>query len=249
MTTYLHSGTLGDLIYSLSVVKKIGTGKFLVALNNVANINRQYFGNDGMIEHQNRLNNQDYISLYPLLKRQAYITEVEAWDTFEKPTVNLDDFRKIQFKSFMGNYVEGYHRAFNILMSGDIYKETWLEADTKTVKPVVVCRSSRYRSPNGDDTHKHLYNSYELKNNGIFIGSDNEYQDYVTKVGDIDRYVVTDFLDMANVINGSDLTISNQTFAFSLVMGLGKPAILETRKDLHLLTNECYFPRDNVRYF
>ena len=70
MISYLHSGTLGDLIYSLSVVKKIGNGKFIVALENVANITRQYFGHDGVVEHKNRLTQQDYINLYPLLKKQ-----------------------------------------------------------------------------------------------------------------------------------------------------------------------------------
>jgi len=248
MNTFLHSGTLGDLIYSLSIVEKLGSGKFLIALENVANVTRQYFGHDGIEDHRNRLTTQDYISLYPLLKHQSYLTEVEAWDKTTQPTYNLDDFRKIQFKSFMGNYVEGYHRAFNILMSGNIYNDTWLDADVKTIKPVVVCRSTRYRCPNGDENHKQLYNTYDIKNHGVFIGSDAEYNDYCNIVGDIDRYNVSDFLDMANVINGSELFISNQTFAFSLAMGLGKQSILETRKDLHLLTNECYFPRKNVRY-
>ena len=132
MISYLHSGTLGDLIYSLSVVKKIGNGKFIVALENVANITRQYFGHDGLDEHKNRLTQQDYINLYPLLKRQLYITDVVAWDKLEQPTINLDDFRKIMFKSFVGNYVEGYHRAFNVVMPGSIYEETWLTADVKT---------------------------------------------------------------------------------------------------------------------
>lgn len=249
MKSYLHSGTLGDLIYSLSIVEKLGSGKFLVALENVANVTRQYFGHDGIEEHRNRLTTKDYILLYPLLKHQPYITDVEAWDKVEKPIHNLDDFRKIQFKTFMGNYVEGYHRAFNILMSGEIYNEVWLTADTKTIKPIVVCRSSRYRSPDGNEKHKQLYDMDNIKDNGVFIGTDDEYNDYCTNVGEIDRYEITDFLDMANVINGSKLFISNQTFAFSLAMGLGKQSILETRKDLHLLANECYFPRKNVAYF
>ena len=184
-----------------------------------------------------------------LFRSQLYITDVVAWDKLEQPTINLDDFRKIMFKSFVGNYVEGYHRAFNVVMPGNIYEETWLTADVKTVKPVVVCRSERYRSNNGIDVHKDLYNKYDLKNNGVFIGNDVEYNDYVNNIGTLERYTVVDFLDMANVLNGSELVISNQTFAFSLAMGLGKQSILETRKDLHLLANECYFPRKNVGYF
>jgi hypothetical protein len=249
MKTYLHSGTLGDLIYSLSIVNKLGTGKFLVALENVANVTRQYFGHDGLEEHRHRLTTQDYISLYPLLIHQPYITEVEAWDKAEIPIVNLDNFRAILFKTFMGNYVEAYHKAFGILTPGTVHRETWLTAEVKEVKPVVVCRSSRYRCPNGNTIHKDLYAEYNVRDNGVFIGSDDEYNDYVSVIGEIDRYNITDFLDMANVINGSDMFISNQTFAFSLAMGLGKNSILETRKDMPLLMNECYFPRPNVRYF
>ena len=54
---------------------------------------------------------------------------------------------------------------------------------------------------------------------------------------------------MANIVAGADLVMANQNFVYSLAMGLGKPAVLETIKIKPLQYNECYFPRDNIQYF
>jgi hypothetical protein len=52
-----------------------------------------------------------------------------------------------------------------------------------------------------------------------------------------------------NVIAGANLFVGNQTFAYSLAVGTGVPTILETRKDLPLSRNECYFVRPHAVYY
>jgi hypothetical protein len=44
MTTFSHSGTFGDLIYSLNVAKKLGGGDFYLRLNNMDNMAKKTFG-------------------------------------------------------------------------------------------------------------------------------------------------------------------------------------------------------------
>ena len=42
MTIFSHSGSLGDLIYSLPVIKKVGTGDFRVNLRSVHKVSAAY---------------------------------------------------------------------------------------------------------------------------------------------------------------------------------------------------------------
>ncbi len=255
MITYRHSGTLGDLIYSLSIVKKMAqdNAMFLVALNNIENCVAQYGYRPEEVDpaHKGRFTIQDYEWLKPLLKRQSYIAETGTWTQgTTEPDVDLDRFRGTLFRGFEGNYVEAYHLAFKMPFSASDYQSTWLEADANEVAPVVVSRTFRYRCPNGDAVWKSLADQGQLEDTGIFIGTPAEHEDFVRVTGHrIEYHPVKDFLEMANIVAGADLVMANQNFVYSLAMGLGKSAVLETIKIKPLQYNECYFPRDNIQYF
>jgi hypothetical protein len=95
-----------------------------------------------------------------------------------------------------------------------------------------------------------MAHSGQLDKNGIFVGSVDEHQDFLAVTGvDIPFYQVRDFLELANIVDGADLVMANQNFVYSLAMGLGKSAVLETIKIKPLVQNECYFPRSNITYF
>ena len=258
MTTFKHSGTLGDLIYSLSVVKKIAEivkdeVVFKVAIGNIDNIVREYFGHDTDPAHSGRFTEKDFELLSPLLLRQPYIQKVERWYPGDpEPDVDLDKFRGVLFKEFQGNYIEAYHRTFNLPLTPNDFTDAWLEVDAVTIKPIVVSRTFRYRTeePEGTVVHKMLALESDLEKNGIFVGTTAEHEDYVntTKV-DVPYYPVSNFLELSSVIAGANLVFSNQTFVYSLAIGLGKGTVLETRKTMPLSFNECYFPRKNCHYF
>jgi len=255
MNTYRHSGTLGDLIYSLAVVKKMSPGKFLVALNNIENCVSQYGYRPDEVDpaHAGRFTAQDFEMLKPLLERQNYISEVGTWRQGDpEPDVDLDRFRGTLFRGFEGNYVQAYHIAFGLPFRMSDYDATWLEADPIKTRPIVVSRTARYRTtePDGTAQHKHLAQSSDLANNGIFVGTEAEHEDYikVTEV-DIPYHSVSNFLELANIVAGADLVLCNQNFVYSLAMGLGRDTILETIKIKPLQQNECFFPRANCQYF
>lgn len=255
MTTYKHSGTLGDLIYSLSIVKKMEPGKFLVALNNIENCVSQYGYRPEEVDpaHKGRFTEQDYAWLKPLLERQGYITETGTWRQGDaEPTVDLDRFRGTLFRGFEGNYVQAYHIAFDLPFTMQDYDTPWLEADPVKSKPVVVSRTFRYRgtNPDADATHMQMAHDGNLEKNGIFVGTEAEHADYVQVTGvKIPYHPVTDFLELANIVAGADLIVANQNFVYSLAMGLGKSTVLETIKIKPLQQNECFFPRSNTQYF
>lgn len=255
MKTYRHSGTLGDLIYSLSIVKKMEPGQFLVALNNIENCVSQYGYRPEEVDpaHKGRFTEQDFEWLKPLLKRQSYIESVGTWRQGDvEPDVDLDRFRGTLFRGFEGNYVEAYHRAFGLPFSMQDYDTPWLEADPVTVKPIVVSRTARYRSTEPYASAQHMQFAVEgqLDQNGIFVGTRAEHEDYVQTTGvNIPYHPVNNFLELANIIAGAELIVANQNFVYSLAMGLGKSAVLETIKIKPLQNNECFFPRTNIQYF
>lgn len=255
MKTYRHSGTLGDLIYSLSIVRKMEPGKFLVALNNIENCVSQYGYRADEVDpaHQGRFTMQDYEWLKPLLERQPYIQEAGIWQSGDaEPEVDLDRFRGTLFRGFEGNYVQAYHMAFGLPFAMSDYDTPWLTAEPIISKPIVVSRTARYRStePEASATHMKMAVDADLENNGVFVGTPSEHEDYVKTTGvNIPYRHVRDFLELAGIVSGAELIVANQNFVYSLAMGLGKQAILETIKIKPLQNNECFFPRSNIQYF
>jgi hypothetical protein len=256
MKTYRHSGTLGDLIYSLSIVKKMAVENnavFLVALNNIENCVAQYGYRPDEVDpaHKGRFTYQDYEWLKPLLNRQPYIHYSGTWTQgTPDPDVDLDRFRGVLFRGFEGNYVEAYHRTFGLPFSTPDYSTTWLEADPVTVKPIVVSRTFRYRDPAADAYWKDMAEQGQLDINGVFLGTKEEHGDFVKVTGvQIPYHPVVDFLELANIVAGADMVMANQNFVYSLAIGLGKESMLETMKIKPLQNNECFFPRKNCAYF
>jgi hypothetical protein len=189
--------------------------------------------------------------LQPLLERQPYIQQVTTWSQGDaEPDVDLDRFRGTLFRGFEGNYVEAYHRAFGMPFTIQDYDTPWLEADAKQVAPIVVNRTPRYRCPNGDESWKSIAGAADLETNGIFVGGVTEHADFVNSTGiQIPYRPVRDFLELANIIAGADLVMANQSFVYSMAIGLGKSTVLETIKIKPLQNNECFFPRTNTQYF
>jgi hypothetical protein len=130
------------------------------------------------------------------------------------------------------------------------YDTPWLEADVKRIKPVVITRSLRYRPANGEQGWRDIIATGMLEDNSVFVGTPAEHADFVKTFGiSVDYYQAQDFLDLASVINGADLVVSNQGFTYSLAIGLGKSTVLEINKLVPMQMNECFFPRTNCQYF
>jgi hypothetical protein len=253
MKTFKHSGTLGDLIYSLYMVKKMGGGEFQVALENIERCVAKYGyrPEDVDPQHKGRFTPRDFEMLKPLLERQTYINQATAWrlgDT--EADVDLDSYRAVLYRTFEGNILEAYHRAFNMPFMMQDYDATWLEADPTPVASIVITRSLRYRPPNGDQGWRDIIDTGMLEDNAVFVGTPAEHKDFETTFGiTVPYHAVTDFLELANVIAGADLVVCNQGFTYSLAIGLGKETVLEINKLVPQQYNECFFPRTSCQYF
>ena len=231
----------------------MGGGDIEVAINNIENCVAQYGYRPDEVDsmHRGRFTNKDFDLLLPLLLRQEYINGVLKWHTGDtEPDIDLDRFRGVLFRGFEGNYVQAYHHTFGLPFEPAMLNETWLEADAVRIAPVVINRTARYRCPNGTGTWQNLLEQANITQNGVFVGTLDEHEDFEKSTGfSVQYYAVSDFKELADVIAGADLFMGNQSAAYSIAMGLGKAAVLETIKIKPLANNECYFPRDNCQYF
>lgn len=253
MKIFKHSGTLGDLIYSLHLVKKMGGGYFDVAIGNIENCVAKYGyrPEDVDPQHKGRFTLKDFEMLLPLLRKQSYVETVRQWHPGDpEPDVDLDHYRSVLYRTFEGNILQAYHIAFGIPFTMQDMDEPWLTADIKRIKPVVVTRSKRYRPPNGEQGWRDIIDTGMLADNAVFVGTLAEHYDFEQTFGiRIHYYGVQDFLELASIINGADLVVCNQGFTYSLAIGLGKDTVLEINKLVPMQMNECFFPRPNCQYF
>jgi hypothetical protein len=253
MKTFKHSGTLGDLIYSLYMVKKMGGGTFQIAMNNIENCVAKYGyrPEDVDPQHKGRFTAKDFACLYPLLLNQDYISDVIGWKQNDpEPDVDLDHYRSVLYRTFEGNILQAYHIALNQPFKMADYDAPWLTADSIETKPIVISRSARYRPPNGEEGWRNIIADADLENNAVFVGTTAEHADFIQTFGvAVEYHPVKDFLELASIINGAELFVGNQGFAYSLAIGLGKSTVLEINKIVPMQINECFFPRTNCQYF
>jgi len=257
MKRFKHSGTLGDIIYSLPIMKHFGGGEFYLHLNQVNWIGQYYYKTPPQPYHNGKMDEKDFKFLAPLLRAQSYISKVDILDLkTTEITHNLDNFRPL-FVGHPANYVTTYCMAFNIQDKNIIDRmntEPWLTVPTAIKldgKPYVINRTSRGWSPKERSPQWDLWLEKELDKSSVFIGLSDEYEEFKKFSGwNLDYYPVKDMLELAQVIAGSEMFIGNQSSALALAQGLGVNYIFERRQDLPIERNESFFPKhEHGNYF
>ena len=251
---YKHSGTLGDLVYSLAIMKHFGGGEFYLHLNQVDWIGQHYYGSPPTAFHQGRMTQQDYEFMRTFMLSQEYITAFEPMTAQTEITHNLDRFRTA-FVSHPGNYVDIYADTFAIRDAATqetLRNTAWLTTPNlikESAHPYVVNRTARWQDPNARAAYDQL--RPQMEGQCMFVGLPEEYEAFV-KFSDwtLPYFECRDLLELASVIGGCEQFVGNQSVALSLAIGMGVSWACESRKDLPLERNECYFPdHPNGDYF
>ena len=223
---YKHSGDIGDLLYSLPVIKETGGGALY--------INCSYMGNK-MDGSKSGFNINILNFLKPLLESQKYIKKVEAWNN-NPIDVDLDYFRSLNLNC--ATLCQSILNSFSVSM--DVTNAPWIECNKKKITSAVFARSFRYRNENVD--YKQYLEKY--KDDCIFVGLIEEHSDFVKMFGHIRYYQVANMLEMAEIINGADIFIGNQSSPMSLAIALHKPFVQEVFSKVP----DCKFDRPNCTY-
>lgn len=222
--TFKHSGDLGDLIYSLPAVRAMGGGRILLSTAGLPS--RKYDGSPS------GLTAETASMLIPLLEAQPYVSSAAVWDGEESVSVDLDSFRDGR------DYTK--HNLCDMVLSkfGVPFSEAsrpWLACGSRREAAALFARTPRYRNPAVDYARFRQGDREEA-----FVGLPAEHADFQRLWGPIRHVRVRDFLELAELVNGSDVLYANQSCPMAIAVGLGKSYVQEVCPTCR----NCVFDRD-----
>lgn len=230
--SFKFSGFSGDVIYYMAGIKEVceqqnAKAEIYLWLDREGKLyDGAYHPYEGKM-----LNRYSFGMLYPLLMNQSYVASVQPW-TGQKIMVDMDKIREAQLDMPYGNLAHWLGLMFPD-MQADL-SLTWLNVvplseypqfdGVEIHKHIVVNRTARYLNP---------YVSYYLLNDYrdhlIFAGLEKEYHEFKKQwcIENLKLLVVTDFLELATVINNCKFFIGNQSMCFGIAEALKVPRLLE----------------------
>lgn len=207
--TFLHNGDMGDAIAALPVIRSLGGGRLIFT-------QASGWTNPRPFKQASDL-------LTPLFAAQPYIRSVE-WQDY--PGITDYDFCQFRNSQRKGGRTLTHEQSYHIgVTNPDMSPWLHVVPDTLAEGRVIVARSPRYRNP------LFPWNKVAAKYGDamLFVGLDEEHAGFQAAVGrPVERYIVKDYLDLAQMIAGSRLFVGNQSSPVWVAMGLGHTLIQET---------------------
>lgn len=230
VTTFLHSGSIGDCWASIPAMKeyhrKTGNKVLLYLTNGQAAF--YYEGathptknSDGV---QVMLNESMIKMMIPLFKVQPFIHDVKIHNG-EPIGINLNRIRET-FVNMPSHPLQHWYFYVFPDLTCDITKPYIDVPETKNnfaIGKVIVARTERYQNTIIDYSFLKEY-----QNDIIFSGTDLEYRLFTARFYlDIPRLKIDNFLELAQAVKQSRGLISNQTQIFQLAEGTKSPRAVE----------------------
>lgn len=223
--TFKHSGDLGDIIYSLPVIKTLGGGTLYLDITG---------GEDEpscraqCMDGKTKFNKISYDFIKPLIEVQPYIKEVKIYQKGQKIDYNLNLFRykfaDPNSRSKTKNLLDLHMEAFG-LPEWDP-NEPWLFVDNpiKLERKTIVTRSPRMQS----NFPWFQSNKFKFRDNAIFLGlpKEHEFFEWTFDIK-IPYHPVKDALEIAKILKGAKALAANSTFILSVAIGLGTVPIVQ----------------------
>jgi hypothetical protein len=213
MPSLVVGGDIGDAIASLPILRQLGGGKLTLIPTPHPGAKDWRVGAE---------------LLMPLIAVQPYVEEVEWQDHEPVSDYNTAHFRLQGHYSPFVTLAESQARACGI---EELDLSPWLYAheSAHSLHQVVFARSLRYRNPKFPWAQAvRKYGSAS-----IFVGLQNEYQDFIRFGIRMEHYRIRNFLDAAELISGCRMLVANQSCFGWIAMGLGKPLIQEGHEKIH----------------
>lgn len=225
MITVIHSGRLGDIVYSLKACIKISerhdNEKIRYYVREVKN------GKSDEVNYYEQC--KDLIAIQPVIGEVLPFSNLTD-ETYHAMGIdyNLDNFRSI---NPWKNHVLLMHLRSMGLPEGD-WMKPFLYVDvaqSPNGKPfVLVQRTWRYRNPrvNWKEIHNQLAERYGEE--VYFVGVESEYKNHLSNVGRPLKWLkILNILDLARYFKGADSVYCNQSMFLPIAQGMGKEHYLE----------------------
>jgi hypothetical protein len=220
MKRFKHSGSVGDIIASLSTIRElVGPGEQCVLYLQV-DVPGKY---GPMLRHPSgkfRMSREIAEKLLPLLQSQPMFESVSIWGD-EPFDIDLDDFRTTGFNFAAGNLARYYCHVHPVCPR---LWEPWLDVvpDDEFRGTILVNRTARYHAKKLD------YGVLAAYPDVRFLGLPDEYRDFRQAFRvNVPHFLPRTFLETARAIAGARLFIGNQSSAFWIAEGLKVRRILE----------------------
>ncbi len=235
-----HSGDLGDIIYSLPVMKALGGGVLFVS----SDCRYPFPGRPRV-----KLDHPGSNLFTPFLERQSYVWKAKYTpETPHSTDVDLNAFRLAYAERRTENFKSLFHLHLDAYGLDYPEDEPWLESGGPIEvpgRPILVNRTPRYRN-------EHFPWSAMVRQYGermAFVGLPPEYEQFRhfgEPFGIKVPFIQTDTIDeLAMYLAGAKVFIGNQSSPMAIALGLGKNIIQECWQG----NSNCLFRRKNCIYF
>ena len=258
--TFSHSGTTGDTFCSLVAAKLLGGGEFYLKLHNLENVIKEKLGwsMSPTDRHAGRMTEEDFEMMRELMLHQPYISDFKIWNgehidyELENAALHLDmeerprNFSNQHAKA-QGLDLQYYQRQLQAM--------PWMECREERKfpgRPIVIFRGPHYQD--GNELVSPIWKDMidkGLCEQAVYVGLESEHAWFEeTFKCFVPHYRTPDFMELARVIQGSELFVSSMSSPSALALCLGKTMWLETRKNEKWERHEYNYPmRINIRYF
>jgi len=219
MINFKHQPKLGDIIYSLPLIRKIKetTGEdcnlFLDPIS-------------PFFKGQKAIWTKQFEWLAPLIKDQEYINECKIYNG-ESIDYDLDKYMNTSHltNGDRTSIVENHFKAFDVPFVKGTDDRKWLVASSHKYHPkVIISRSGNYHSK---ENYKQVLEEYPIGERA-FVGTLQEAQNFISDTRTfIQMYRAKSAKDLTNIINESNLFVGNQSLPLAIALGLGKKCLVE----------------------
>jgi hypothetical protein len=231
LATVKHSGNIGDILYSLPVVKHI---------HDITNQKVNFYLNP----IDDRMSMESSNLLKPLLEHQYYINEVNIYND-QYINYDLDTFRNYLFFSNLGTmHLAAFNFDFDLKNKPSIFLDNKLKFSIPTCD-IIINRTQRYNNDNFPWEYV-LNEQYKYYSKG-FVGLLYEFNFFREKynIENLIYIPIKNYLELAWLIKESKIFIGNCSSPYALAETLKHNTIQETCIEYP----SCLYSRPNAQYF
>lgn len=258
MTTYSHSGTMGDTLCSMVAVKILGGGDVYLRLGNLKKMIQEKLGWPDAGRHNDKMRQIDFDQLEEFMLHQPYVNNFKVWNgeaidyELENAALHLETGffpRNFSNQHALANGIDPKYHIRQLQI------DSWMECRTPIRipgRPIVVHRNMNYQD--GNERVSAQWQGFcarGLAEQGVFVGGEEEHAAFedTFKIC-IPHYHTDNIMHLARVIQGSEMFITSMGGPSAVALSIGKTMMLEVRKNEPFERLEINYPmRINIQYF
>lgn len=216
MLSFYHAGDMGDVIYGMYVINRLGGGELYVGERTDL----------GEFQPRTGITIALYNFMITLFKSQTYIKNSVWVNHVPFVDYDLNRFRlywagQIPFEKPINqrHLLEMHCKAQKI----EFFDEVWLKVPDRKKYQVIIARSKRQRNPR----FPWMEVLHKYPGRVGFVGLQDEYEEFVRTYGFVEHVPIPTALCLAEVIQGADLFVGNSSFPLALAVAMGKRCVQE----------------------